>query len=78
MPKTSIPHSYLYIQIKTIVVPSNRLLQLYTVIKKNGVDTKLIWFKNENHNLSRGGRPKSRIKRLTEMVEWMNDYLKEN
>lgn len=58
--------------------PIEQALQLYTVIKKNGVDTKLIWFKNENHNLSRGGRPKSRIKRLTEMVEWMNDYLKEN
>ncbi len=57
--------------------PIEQAMQLYTVVKKNGVDTKLVWFKNENHGLSRGGRPKSRIKRLEEITNWFNKHLKE-
>lgn len=56
--------------------PIEQAMQLYTVVKKQGVDTRFVWFKNENHNLSRGGKPKSRIKRLTEITDWMNQYLK--
>ncbi|AMC94422.1 dipeptidyl aminopeptidase [Erysipelothrix larvae] len=56
--------------------PIEQGLQLYTVVKKQGVDTRFVWFKNESHGLSRGGRPKSRIKRLEEITSWMNKYLK--
>lgn len=56
--------------------PIEQGMQLYTVVKKQGVDTRFIWFKNENHGLSRGGRPKSRIKRLEEITQWMESYLK--
>lgn len=56
--------------------PIEQAMQLYTVVKKQGVDTRFVWFKNENHNLSRGGKPKSRIKRLNEITDWMNQYLK--
>lgn len=56
--------------------PIEQALQLYTVVKKNGVDSKLVWFKNESHGLSRGGKPTARIKRLTEITNWFNNYLK--
>lgn len=56
--------------------PMEQALQLYSRVKLNGVDTKLVWFKNENHNLSRGGRPQGRIKRLTEITNWLELYLK--
>lgn len=52
-------------------------LQYYTAIKLNGVDTKLVGFKGENHELSRSGKPKHRVKRLTEIVNWMNKYIGE-
>lgn len=55
--------------------PIEQAMQLYTVIKKNEVPSKLVWFKNENHGLSRGGRPKARIKRLEEITNWFNKYL---
>ncbi len=58
--------------------PIEQAMQLYTVVKKNGVDSKLVWFKNENHGLSRGGRPKSRIKRLEEITNWFIKYLGES
>lgn len=56
--------------------PIEQAMQLYTRIRMNDVDTKFIWFKRENHDLSRSGRPQSRIKRLTEITHWMNDHLK--
>lgn len=52
-------------------------LQYYTAIKCNGVDTKIVGFKGENHELSRSGKPNHRIKRLTEITNWMNKYLME-
>ena len=33
-------------------------------------------FKGENHELSRGGKPKNRVKRLQEITRWMDHYLR--
>lgn len=52
-------------------------LQYYTAIKCRGIDTKIVGFKGENHELSRSGKPLHRIKRLEEITAWMNKYLKE-
>jgi dipeptidyl aminopeptidase/acylaminoacyl peptidase len=51
-------------------------LQMYTALKYHGVDARLCMFKGENHELSRSGKPKHRIRRLTEITEWFNKYLK--
>lgn len=51
-------------------------LQMFTALKYHGVDAKLCMFKGENHNLSRNGKPKHRVKRLSEMTEWFEKYLK--
>lgn len=55
--------------------PIEQAMQLYTVVKKRGLETRFIWFKNESHGLSRDGRPKSRVKRLEEITDWMNKHL---
>lgn len=49
--------------------PIEQALQFYTVIKENGVDTRFAWFKGENHDLSRSGRPQSRVRRLEEITK---------
>lgn len=51
-------------------------IQLYTVLKCRGIESKLVAFKGENHELSRSGKPLHRIRRLTEITEWMNSHLK--
>lgn len=56
--------------------PMEQALQYYTILKERGVDTKFVWFKGENHELSRGGKPKARVKRLNEITDWMDHYLK--
>ena len=50
--------------------------QFYTALKLLGVDTRLVVFHGENHELSRSGKPDLRVKRLSEIVEWMDKYLK--
>lgn len=51
-------------------------LQMYTALINNGVPTRLCLFHNENHELSRSGKPNARIRRLTEITNWMDRYLK--
>lgn len=49
--------------------------QMFTAMKYNGVPSKMVMFKGENHELSRSGKPKNRVKRLKEITEWMKLYL---
>ncbi len=51
-------------------------LQMFTALKYHGVESRFIAFKGENHELSRSGKPKNRIKRLEEITAWFNKYLK--
>lgn len=55
--------------------PLEQGLQMFTALKANDVDTKLVIFKEESHGLSRDGKPQARIKRLEEITNWMNKYL---
>ena len=52
-------------------------LAMFTALKLRGVDTRLCLFEGENHELSRSGRPRQRLKRLEEMLAWYNRYLKD-
>ena len=56
--------------------PLEQGLQLYTAIIDKGIDTRFVLFHGENHELSRGGKPKHRIRRLEEITAWMEKYLK--
>lgn len=49
-------------------------LQFYTALKYHGVDARFVWFKGENHELSRSGKPHHRVRRLKEITEWFEKY----
>ncbi len=51
-------------------------IQMFTSLKYHGIESKLVIFKGENHELSRSGKPKHRIRRLTEITDWFEKYLK--
>lgn len=51
-------------------------LQMFTALKYHGVEARLCMFRGENHELSRSGKPKHRIRRLKEMTDWFEKYLK--
>ena len=52
-------------------------LQMYTALVDNGVPARLCMFHGENHELSRSGKPKHRVRRLTEITEWFEKYARE-
>lgn len=52
-------------------------MQMHTALKIHGVDSRLVLFHGENHELSRSGKPKERIRRMQEIKNWFDIYLKE-
>lgn len=51
-------------------------LQMFTALKYHDIESRLIMFRGENHELSRSGKPKHRIRRLKEITEWFDAHLK--
>ena len=51
-------------------------LQMFTALKLHGVESRLCMFHGENHELSRGGKPNHRIRRLDEITNWFEKFLK--
>lgn len=51
-------------------------IQMFTALKYHGVEARLCMFRGENHELSRSGKPKHRLRRLMEITDWFNIYLK--
>ncbi|MBD8069568.1 S9 family peptidase [Bacillus sp. PS06] len=55
--------------------PMEQAEQWYIALKRLGVETKLVRFPDENHDLSRSGKPKHRLERLQHLLEWFDDRL---
>ena len=51
-------------------------LSMFTALKMHGVESRLCLFKGDNHELSRGGKPRNRIRRMEEILGWMDGHLK--
>ncbi len=56
--------------------PVEQAYQLYSTLVEKGVETKFVLFHDETHELSRSGKPLSRLKRLREITLWMDRHLK--
>ena len=52
-------------------------LEMFAALKLHGVESKLCMFYGENHGLSREEKPSNRISRLSEILHWMEEHLKE-
>lgn len=50
-------------------------IQMFSAVKRQGTDARLVLFHGENHELSRSGKPKNRITRLKELERWFEKYL---
>jgi len=51
-------------------------LSMFTALKMHGCESRLCLFKGETHELSRSGKPQNRIRRMEEILGWMDKYLK--
>ena len=51
-------------------------LEMFSCLKRAGCPARLCLFHGENHELSRSGRPQNRIRRMEEILNWFDHYLK--
>ncbi len=51
-------------------------IQMFTALRYHGTEARLVMFRGENHDLSRTGKPKHRLRRLEEILAWFNKHLK--
>ena len=56
--------------------PLEQGLQMVTALMQQGVPARMCLFHGENHELSRSGRPKHRLRRLREITDWFEAYSK--
>ncbi len=54
--------------------PIDQGYQMYTALVAHGVETKMVLFRGENHELSRSGKPQHRIRRLKEITDWFDSH----
>jgi len=54
--------------------PLEEGMQLMQALNVRGVETRMVIFHGENHELSRSGKPLHRIRRLNEITEWFNTH----
>ncbi|WP_099206077.1 alpha/beta hydrolase family protein [Scatolibacter rhodanostii] len=55
--------------------PVSEAIQMYTALKLNAVQAKLILFKGESHALAVSGKPRARLKHSREIRNWFSNYL---
>jgi dipeptidyl aminopeptidase/acylaminoacyl peptidase len=56
--------------------PIEQAEQLYTALMLRGVETRFVRFPEENHELSRSGKPSRRIQRFEEQLAWFGRFLR--
>ena len=56
--------------------PLEQGIQMYAALVDRGVEARLCLFHGENHELSRSGKPKHRLRRLQEITGWFERHAK--
>lgn len=56
--------------------PISEGYQIYSAFVHQGVEARMVVFHGENHELSRSGKPKHRVRRLEEITSWFDSHIK--
>ena len=54
--------------------PVDQGYQFFSALLAHGVEARMVLFRGENHELSRSGKPKHRVKRLREITDWFDSH----
>ena len=55
--------------------PLEQATRYYMALKRHGVEAEMLVFPGEDHELTRGGRPRHRVERFDAVVEWWQRHL---
>ena len=56
--------------------PLSESMQIFAALRFRNIPARAVLFEGEGHGLSRGGKPKHRMRRIQEITAWMDKYLK--
>ncbi len=56
--------------------PISEGIQMFQALKLNNTESRFVMFRGENHELSRSGKPKNRVRRLKEICDWFEIHLR--
>ena len=54
--------------------PVDQGYQMFTALIAHGVESRMVCFRGENHELSRSGKPSHRLKRLKAITDWFDTH----
>jgi dipeptidyl aminopeptidase/acylaminoacyl peptidase len=60
---------------KDLRCPLEQAQQVFSALKYLGRETKMVIFEGQSHDLSRTGHPRSRVRRLNEIIEWFESHV---
>ena len=55
--------------------PPEQAEQLFVLLRRLGVDTRMVRFPGASHDLSRNGRPSQRVERFDLILDWLGQHL---
>lgn len=55
--------------------PLSQATRYYLALKRHGVETELLVFPGEDHDLSRSGRPRHRVQRFDAILDWFGRHM---
>ncbi|WP_199434553.1 S9 family peptidase [Qaidamihabitans albus] len=56
--------------------PIEQAQRMFVALKRNGVDTEMLIFPGEGHELTRSGRPRHRVQRFGAVLDWWARHLR--
>lgn len=56
--------------------PPEQAQQFFTMLRRHGVESELVLFPDEGHELSRSGAPKHRVERFEVVLDWHDRHLR--
>lgn len=56
--------------------PFEQAQRMFVALKRSGVDTEMLVFPGEGHELTRAGKPRHRVQRFHAVLDWWRRYLK--
>lgn len=56
--------------------PPEQALQFFSMLRRHGVESELVLFPDEGHELSRSGAPRHRVERFEVVLDWHDRFLR--
>ena len=72
-PKVKTPLLILHAE-RDLRCPIEQAEQFFTALRLHGVETQFVRFPEDNHDLTRGGKPRNRVEHARRIADWFDAH----